>query len=123
MRYQASEVRSEVLRAKVATGALVTGRGGAAVDVRGAKKDLDEALRLAEREDWAGAVEILSRVVLPSVVREHPDDPLQQTSALTLARAPPEARPPGGGRRGARRALGRDGQAVRDVRARSRTRT
>ena len=52
MRYQASEVRSEVLRAKVATGALVTGRGGAAVDVRGAKKDLDEALHLAEREDW-----------------------------------------------------------------------
>jgi serine/threonine-protein kinase len=87
MRYQASEVRGEVLRAKVATGALVTGRGGSAVDVRGAKKELDEALRLAEKEDWAGSVEILSRVVLPSVVREHPDDPLQQTSAITLARA------------------------------------
>ncbi len=86
MRYQASEVRSDVLRAKVATGAMVTGRGGSTVDVRGAKKELDEALRFAEKEDWAGAVAILSRVVLPSVVREHPDDPLQQTSAITLAR-------------------------------------
>jgi serine/threonine protein kinase len=86
MRYQASEVRSDVLRAKVATGAMVTGRGGSTVDVRGAKKELDEALRFAEKEDWTSAVEILSRVVLPSVVREHPDDPLQQTSAITLAR-------------------------------------
>ncbi len=86
MRYQASEMRGEVLRAKVATGSVVTGRGGPSVDVRGAKKELDEALRLAGKEDWAGAVAILSRVVLPSVVRELPDDPLQQTSALTLAR-------------------------------------
>jgi tetratricopeptide (TPR) repeat protein len=79
-------MRSDVLRAKVATGAMVSGRGGSTVDVRGAKKELDEALRFAEKEDWAGAVAILSRVVLPSVVREHPDDPLQQTSAITLAR-------------------------------------
>jgi tetratricopeptide (TPR) repeat protein len=86
MRYQASEVRGAVLRAKVATGAVVTGRGGPAVDVRGAKKDLDEAMVLAAKEDWAGAVAVLSRVVLPSVVREMPDDPLQQTSAITLAR-------------------------------------
>ncbi len=86
MRYQASEVRGEVLRARVATGAVVTGRGGPAVDVRGAKRELDEAIRLAEKEDWAGAVAVLSRVVLPSVVRELPDDPLQQTSAITLAR-------------------------------------
>ncbi len=87
MRYQAAEVRGEVLRAKVATGAVVTGRGAPSVDVRGARKELDEALRMAEREDWAGAAEILSHVVLPSVVREQPDDPLQQTSAITLARA------------------------------------
>lgn len=89
MRYQVSQVRGEVLRAKVATGAVVSGRGDGrvAVDVRGAKKELDEALRLAEKEDWAGAVEILSRVVLPSVVRELPDDPLQQTAAMTYARS------------------------------------
>ena len=87
MRYQASEVRGEVLRAKVTKGAVVTGRGGPSVDVRGARKELDEALRLAEKQDWAGAAEILSRVVLPSVVREMPDDPLQQTAAITLARA------------------------------------
>ncbi|HVO51736.1 MAG TPA: tetratricopeptide repeat protein [Thermoanaerobaculia bacterium] len=86
MRYAAREVRGEVLRAKVAKGAVVTGRGGPAVDVRGAKKELDEALRLAGEGDWAAAVAILSRVVLPSVVRELPDDPLQQTSAITLAR-------------------------------------
>jgi tetratricopeptide (TPR) repeat protein len=88
MRYEASAVRSGVLRAKVEAGAVVTGRGGrAAVDVRGSRKKLDEALHLAGQEDWAGAAEILSRVVLPSVVRELPDDPLQQTSAITLARA------------------------------------
>ena len=87
MRYAAAEMRSEVLRAKVATGGLVTSRGGAAVDVRGAKKELDEALHLAETGDFAGAVQILSRVVLPTVVREHPDDPLQQTSALVLAKS------------------------------------
>jgi len=88
MRYQASEVRSEVLRARVEKGSVVTGRGEgrSSVDVRGAKKELDEALRLAGKEDWPGAVEILSRVVLPSVVRERPDDLLQQTSAVTLAR-------------------------------------
>src|SRR5262249_50197419 len=52
MRYQAGEVRGEVLRAKVAKGAVVTGRGGGrTVDVRGAKKDLDEALALVAQED------------------------------------------------------------------------
>ena len=88
MRYQASDVRGEVLRAKVATGAVVTGRGDgrASVDVRGVKKDLDYALSLAAKDEWPRAVEILSRAVLPSVVRELPDDPLQQTSAITLAR-------------------------------------
>ncbi|MGA7990992.1 MAG: protein kinase [Thermoanaerobaculia bacterium] len=88
MRYQASEVRGEVLRARVATGAVVTARGDGrtGVDVRGAKRELDDARRLAEREDWAGVVENLTRVVLPSVVRAHPDDPLQQTSAILLAR-------------------------------------
>jgi tetratricopeptide (TPR) repeat protein len=86
MRYQASEVRGDVLRRKVSAGTVVTSRGGTAVDVRGARKDLEEALGLAEKDDWAGAVAILSRVVLPSAVREQPDDPLQQTSALTLAR-------------------------------------
>ena len=89
MRYQAGEVRGGVLRAKVATGAVVTGRGDgrAAVDVRGAKKDLDEALQLAGKEDWTGAVEILSRLVLPSLVREIPDDPVQQTATLTYGKA------------------------------------
>jgi tetratricopeptide (TPR) repeat protein len=86
MRYASREVRGEVLRAKVARGAVVTSRGGPAVDVRGTKKELDVALRLAGEGDWDGAVGILSRLVLPSVVRELPDDPLQQTSAITLAR-------------------------------------
>jgi tetratricopeptide (TPR) repeat protein len=88
MRYQASEVRSDVLRAKVAKGAVVTGRGGGGgVDVRGARKELDEALHFVEREDFTGAVEILSRLVLPALVREHPDDPLQQTSTIALAKS------------------------------------
>jgi Flp pilus assembly protein TadD len=86
MRYAAREVRGASLRAKVAKGVVVTGRGGPAVDVRGTKKELDVALRLAGEGDWDGAVGILSRLVLPSVVRELPDDPLQQTSTITLAR-------------------------------------
>ena len=123
MRYAAAEMRSEVLRAKVATGGLVTGRGGAAVDVRGAKKELDEALHLAETGDFAGAVEILSRVVLPTVVREHPDDPLQQTSALVLAKSLLKLDRPGGGRRGARRAFRGDATSRPRCSRSSRTRT
>ena len=64
----------------------MTSRGGTAVDVRGAKKELDEALRLAETEDLPERPRS-SRIVLPTVVREQPDDPLQQTSALVLARS------------------------------------
>ena len=89
MRYQASARGAGVLRARVVGGALVTGRGAegrASVDVRGATRDLDEAKKLAGAGDWKAAVDLLSRVVLPSVVRELPDDPLQQTAVLTFAR-------------------------------------
>ncbi|HSB62960.1 MAG TPA: protein kinase [Thermoanaerobaculia bacterium] len=89
MRYQASARGAGVLRARVAGGAVVTGRGvegRASVDVRGAARDLDEAKKLAGKGNWKAAVELLSRIVLPSVVRELPDDPLQQTAVLTLAR-------------------------------------
>ena len=89
MRYQASTRGAGVLRARVVGGALVTGRGAegrASVDVRGATRDLDEAKKLAGAGDWKAAVDLLSRVVLPSVVRELPDDPLQQTAVLTFAR-------------------------------------
>jgi serine/threonine protein kinase len=58
----------------------------AAEDVRGAARDLDEAKKLAGAGDWKAAVDLLSRVVLPSVVRELPDDPLQQAVVLTFAR-------------------------------------
>ncbi|HEX5854618.1 MAG TPA: serine/threonine-protein kinase, partial [Thermoanaerobaculia bacterium] len=89
MRYQASARGASVVRARVVGGAVVTGRGAegrASVDVRGAARDLDEAKRLAGTGDWKAAVDLLSRVVLPSVVRELPDDPLQQTAVLTFAR-------------------------------------
>ena len=88
MRYQASSRNVGVLRARVAGGAVITGRGvegRASVDVRGAARDVEEAKRLAGKGDWKGAVDLLSRVVLPSVVRELPDDPLQQTAVLTFA--------------------------------------
>jgi tetratricopeptide (TPR) repeat protein len=89
MRYQASARGAGVVRARVARGAVVTGRGGegrASVDVRGAARDVEEARRLSGTGDWKGAVDLLSRVVLPSVVRELPDDPLQQRAVLTFAR-------------------------------------
>lgn len=89
MRYQAAARGAGVVRARVAGGAVVTGRGGegrASVDVRGAARDVEEARRLAGAGDWKGAVDLLSRVVLPSVVRELPDDPLQQRAVLTFAR-------------------------------------
>ena len=56
------------------------------MDVRGAARDVEEAFRLAGTGDWKGSVDLLSRVVLPSVVRELPDDPLQQRAVLTFAR-------------------------------------
>ncbi len=88
MRYASRAVAKEDLKRKVAKGATVTAKGGApAQDVRGAKRELDEALAKAAQEDWAGVAAILQPLVLPSVVREQPDDPLQQTSAMTLARA------------------------------------
>jgi tetratricopeptide (TPR) repeat protein len=89
MRYQASTRGAGVVRARVTGGAVVTGRGGearASVDVRGATRDIEEARRLAGVGDWKAAVDLLSRVVLPSVVRELPDDPLQQRAVLTLGR-------------------------------------
>jgi tetratricopeptide (TPR) repeat protein len=89
MRYQAAARGAGVVRARVAKGAVVTGRGGegrASVDVRGATRDVEEACRLAGAGDWKASVDLLSRVVLPSVVRELPDDPLQQRAVLTFAR-------------------------------------
>lgn len=89
MRYQASARGASVVRARVAGGAVVTGRGAegrASVDVRRAARDVEEARRLAGVGDWKGVVDLLSRVVLPSVVRELPDDPLQQRAVLTFAR-------------------------------------
>ncbi len=89
MRYQAANRGAGVVRARVAKGAVVTGRGGegrVSVDVRGAARDVEEACRLAGAGDWKAAVDILSRVVLPSVVRELPDDPLQKGAVLTFAR-------------------------------------
>ena len=89
MRYQAAARGVGVVRARVAKGAVVTGRGGegrASVDVRGATRDIEEACRLAGAGDWKASVDLLSRVVLPSVVRELPDDPLQQRAVLTFAR-------------------------------------
>ncbi|MGZ6971606.1 MAG: protein kinase domain-containing protein, partial [Thermoanaerobaculia bacterium] len=89
MRYQAAVRGTGVPRARVADAAIVTGRGSegrAAVDVRGASRDLEEAKKLAGAGDWKAAVHLLSRVVLPSVVREFPDDPLQQAVILMFAR-------------------------------------
>jgi len=89
MRYQASARGAGVLRARVAGGAVVTGRGAegrASVDVRGAARDLDEAKRFAGKGDWKAAVDILARIVLLSVVRDLPDDPVQQTAVLIFAR-------------------------------------
>ena len=101
MRYQASARGAGVLRARVAGGAVVTGRGGegrASVDVRGAARDVDEAKRLAGSRRLEG--------------RRRP--PLARRPALGRARAsrrpaaadggshvrarPPRARPRGGGR-------------------------
>jgi tetratricopeptide (TPR) repeat protein len=79
MRYHAS-----------ARGGLVRGRsaeGRVSVDVRGAPREVEEARRRAAAGDWKAAADLLSRVVLPSVAREFPDDPLQQRAVLTLARA------------------------------------
>jgi tetratricopeptide (TPR) repeat protein len=89
MRYLVAAREAGVVRARVAGGSVVTGRGGegrASVDVRRAARDVEEARRLAGAGDWKASVDLLSRVVLPSVARELPDDPLQQRAVLTFAR-------------------------------------
>ena len=89
MRFQTSGRGASAVRARVAGGGVVTSRGGEAraqVDMRGAARDVEEARRLAGDGNWQGAVDLLSRVVLPSVVRQLPDDSLQQRAVLTLAR-------------------------------------
>ncbi len=72
------------------SGAFVRGRsaeGHVSVDVRSGARDVEEARRRAAAGDWKTAADLLSRVVVPSVVRELPDDPLQQRAVLTFARA------------------------------------
>jgi tetratricopeptide (TPR) repeat protein len=89
MRTQAPARGTGVLRARVAGGTIVTGRGSegrAAVDVRVVSRDLEEAKKLAGTGDWKAAVDLLSRVVLRSVVREFPDDPSQQAMVVMFAR-------------------------------------
>ena len=89
MRNQAAARAAGALWARVAGGAIDTGPGGegrAAVDVRGTTRALEEAKMLAGAGDWKAAVDLLSRVVLPSVARELPDDPLQQAVVFTFAR-------------------------------------
>jgi tetratricopeptide (TPR) repeat protein len=89
MRYQTAARGASVVKARVAGGAVVTSRGGegrASVDMSGGARNVEEARRLADAGDWQGAVDLLSRVVLPSVVRALPDDPLQQQAVLQLAR-------------------------------------
>ena len=73
-----------------ARGAVVRGRsaeGRALVDVRSGTRDVEVARVRAASGDWKAAAELLSRAVLPSVVREFPDDPLQQRAVFTFARA------------------------------------
>ena len=86
LRYQAVPIGADTLRERVKTGDVVTMKGldgrRAPVDVSSMKPQLDEAAKLAGRGDWKKAAEIYSSFFMPSLVREMPDDPLQQMVVL-----------------------------------------
>jgi serine/threonine protein kinase/tetratricopeptide (TPR) repeat protein len=89
LRYQAVPIGAEVLRERVKRGDVVTMKGldgrRSPVDISSMKPRLEEAARFAARGDWKKAGEIYASFFMPSLVKDLPDDPLQQ--AITLGHA------------------------------------
>lgn len=90
MRYQTEFLGAEALKGRMSMHGFVSvgGTDGrrAAVSSERAREAVEKALAFEREESWAEAHEHYARFFLPSLARDLPDDPLQQTLALGLAR-------------------------------------
>ncbi len=90
MRYQTEFLDAEALKGRMSMHGFVSvgGTDGrrAGVSWERAREAAEKALVLEREESWAEAHEHYARFFLPSLARDLPDDPLQQTLALGLAR-------------------------------------
>jgi tetratricopeptide (TPR) repeat protein len=90
MRYQTEFLDAEALKGRMSMHGFVSAGGTdgrrAGVSWERAREAVEKALVLEREENWAEAHEHYSRFFLPSLARDLPDDPLQQTLALGLAR-------------------------------------
>ncbi|MGE5345452.1 MAG: protein kinase domain-containing protein [Acidithiobacillales bacterium] len=90
LRYQTEFLDAEALKGRMSMHGFVSvvGTDGrrASVSSERAREAVERAQVLEREERWAEAHEQYARFFLPSLARELPDDPLQQTMALGLAR-------------------------------------
>ncbi len=90
MRYQTDLLDAEALKGRMAVHGFVSAGGTdgrrASVAWERAREAVDKAQALEREENWAEAHELYARFFMPSLVRDLPDDPLQQTLALGVAR-------------------------------------
>ncbi len=90
MRYQTDLLDAAELKGRMAVHGFVSSGGTdgrrASVAWERAREAVDKAQGLEREENWAEAHELYARFFMPSLVKDLPDDPLQQTLALGVAR-------------------------------------
>ena len=90
MRYQTELLDADALKGRMAVHGYVSvvGTDGrrAGVNWERARESVEKAQILEREENWAEAHEHYAHFFMPSLARDLPDDPLQQTLALGLAR-------------------------------------
>ncbi|HQR45697.1 MAG TPA: protein kinase, partial [Thermoanaerobaculia bacterium] len=90
MRYQTDLLDADALKGRMSVHGFVSASGTdgrrAGVNWDRAREAVEKAQALEREEDWAGAHDHYAHFFMPSLARDLPDDPLQQTLALGLAR-------------------------------------
>ena len=90
MRYQTELLDADALKGRMAVHGYVSAGGTdgrrAGVNWERAREAVEKAQTLEREEKWAEAHEHYAHFYMPSLARDLPDDPLQQTLALGLAR-------------------------------------
>jgi tetratricopeptide (TPR) repeat protein len=90
MRYQTELLDAEALKGRMSVHGYVAagGKDGrrSRVGWEGARADVERALSLEREGEWTKAHALYARYFLPTLVKDLPDDPLQQALALGHAR-------------------------------------
>ncbi len=90
MRYQTDLLDAEALKGRMSIHGFVSAGGTdgrrASVAWERAREAVDKAETFEREENWVEAHELYARFFMPSLVKDLPDDPLQQTLALGVAR-------------------------------------